>query len=279
MKEKIINNNYDYNYSYNDNRKNIKITKLVMPKIAKLISFVFDGSVLALPIFLSIYFNDRNKLLENLPSLLITIFSLAIIPYSLIVLLYKLKKISDLHIPKRRERILPLIIINVIVIAGFISLNFVPATLLLKTTYEVYIFTLIILSLISIFWKISFHTSYATLFAVIFITIYGKWGLFALILIPIMIWARTILKRHTLSQATSGVLITFSISLTVFMINNFPTFKYLNSFLNSLILSPTKYLISLIFINEINFLFLTFILIILLILYKLQLSKNYFYKI
>ena len=122
---------------------------------------------------------------------------------------------------KRKERIIPLIFINLSVIAGFLILLFMQSTRLFSTIYMIYLIVLVVLSIITIFWKISFHTSYVTIFSIVFVTIYGKWALFTIILIPLMIWARVELKRHTWAQTISGVIITGLISIAVLHLKGF----------------------------------------------------------
>jgi hypothetical protein len=260
-------------YKLNKNRFSIKNT-------AKLVSFVFDGSVLALPIFLSVYLTETGMLLHTLPSFLISIFFLALIPYMLILILYKCGKICDLHMPRRKERIIPLIFINTIAVSGFFLLWLVPATFLLKTVYTIYIAGLITLSIISLFWKISFHTSYVTIFAIVFLAVYGKWGLFALLLIPLMIWARTELKRHTMAQTVGGVTVTFTVSFIILSINGF-TFNDHPAFseISALIMPAYKYINTVIFPGRINAVLIMLLLIILLSAYKTRLSASLRYSV
>ncbi len=251
----------------------------MIKKAAKLVSFVFDGSVLALPIFLSVYFAEigTGKLLKTLPSFIISIVSLALIPYTLILCLYKCGIISDLHMPNRKERILPLIFTNSIVIMGYLLLKLVDVTLLLKTVYTIYVLGLMVLTIISIFWKISFHTSYVTIFAIVFITVYGKWGLFALLLIPLMVWARIELKRHTIAQAVAGVSTTFSISFAILSFNGF-TFNAHPKFfeIKVLFIPAYKYINTLISLIKIDSALLFILVIIVLIhMYKKQFLTNF----
>lgn len=190
-------------------------------EIAKFISFLFDGSVLCIPILLSVFFAEKGEIIKKLPSFSVFFIFLILIPYSFILYLYKRKKIHDLYMLKRKERIIPLIFINLSVITGFLILLFMQSTRLFSTIYMIYLIGLVVLSIITIYWKISFHTSYVTIFSIVFVTIYGKWALFTIILIPLMIWARVELKRHTWAQTISGVIITGLISIAVLYLKGF----------------------------------------------------------
>ena len=189
-------------------------------KLAKLISFILDGSVLALPIFLSVFFMSGENILLRWPSLLISLMFLAIIPYSFILILYRKGKICDIHMPKRKERILPLLFINLSVFTGFTIMFFINPNGLFYSLYLVYLIGLPLLSIITVFWKISFHTSYVTIFSFALVAVYGKWAALSALLIPVIIWARVELKRHTIAQAFSGVMVTSIAAFIAFSLNN-----------------------------------------------------------
>jgi len=55
-----------------------------------------------------------------------------------------------------------------------------------------------------------------TLFAVIFLYIYGAAAIPALFLIPLVCWARVVMKRHTVSQVMGGTFLTGGISSALF---------------------------------------------------------------
>jgi hypothetical protein len=186
-------------------------------KFAQAISYIFDGSVLALPIFIAvIFFNNKNRSISDvLLNFLITSFFIAFIPYLFIFFLYKSKRISDLQMPKRKERYIPLMIINLSVITGFCVLLFSSPAKLLLTVYSIYLLCLPVISIITFFWKISFHSSYITLFSIIYLIVFGKWAVFTLVLIPLVGWSRIKLKKHTLAQVLVGVVVTAITSLSI----------------------------------------------------------------
>jgi hypothetical protein len=195
-------------------------------RFAKIVSYVFDGSVLVLPVFFAICFYDKQNLVKIIPSFLTAIIFIAIIPYVAILLLYKSRKVSDLQIPKRKERLFPLLIINVCIVAGFFVLVYMRPEKLLLNVYMIYFLSLLSLSLITLFWKISFHASYITLFSIIYLIVFGKWAMLTMPLIPLVGWSRIKLKKHTLAQVLGGITVIGTISLTVFYITGYFTMDY-----------------------------------------------------
>ena len=179
---------------------------------------MFDGSVLVLPVFLAVCFYGKQNPAAIIPSFLIAIIFTAIIPYMAILLLYKTGKVSDLQIPKRKERLFPLLVVNICVIAGFFALIYMQPEKLLLSVYMIYLLVLPAISLITLFWKISFHASYITLFSIVYLVVFGKWAMLTILLIPLVGWSRIKLKRHTIAQVLGGIAVIGIISLTVFYI-------------------------------------------------------------
>lgn len=68
------------------------------------------------------------------------------------------------------------------------------------------------MGLVTLWWKISFHASYVTLFSVIFIYVYGIAALPVLVLVPAVAWARVVMNRHTVAQVAAGTLVTGGLS-------------------------------------------------------------------
>lgn len=201
--------------------KNFKILKF-----AKTISYTFDGSVLVLPVFLATCFYRRQNPAAIVPSFLTAIVFTALLPYMTVLLLYKAGKISNLQIPKRKERLFPLLIINICVIIGFFVLIYAQPEKLLLSVYTIYLLALPVISLITLFWKISFHASYITLFSIVYLIVLGKWAILTIPLIPLVGWSRIKLKKHTLSQVLGGIAVIGAISLIVFYLTGYLTTNY-----------------------------------------------------
>lgn len=184
-------------------------------KSAKIISFLFDGSVLVFPIFLTICFHTQDNISKGVVCFLISIFFTSILPYSFIVFLYKKGVINDLHLPRRKDRVLPIIVSLLSLLTGYLFLDMAAGSFfLIRHIFFIYIINLAIIGLITIWWKISFHASYVALFSVIFLYIYGTAALPALLLIPLIGWARVVMKRHTISQVIAGTFLTGTLSAT-----------------------------------------------------------------
>lgn len=224
-------------------KKNKTRSNLKAAGIARIVSYVFDGSVLATPVFAATCFYNQENAKAAFPSFMTATVFAALIPYFFILFLYRKGKISDLQIPSRKERLLPLLIINLSVIAGFFILIYLKPERLLVSVYAVYLLGLPAVSLVTLFWKISFHATYITLFSFVYLIVFGKWAIFTLLFIPLVGWSRIKLKRHTTAQVIAGISVIAIISLTVFYITGFLTTNYWAvSEITSLFKSSSSYL-------------------------------------
>jgi len=165
---------------------------------ARILSYLLDGSVLVLPIFLTACFYGQKDIRAGAISFIISIFFASLLPYSFIVFLYKKGVIDDLHMPKRKDRMLPIIVSLSSLIAGYACLEIIDSPVMVKNIFILYIFNLTVMGLVTLWWKISFHASYVTLFSVIFIYVYGIAALPVLVLVPAVAWARGALSAFLL---------------------------------------------------------------------------------
>jgi membrane-associated phospholipid phosphatase len=195
-------------------------------RFAKVISYMFDGSALVLPMFFAACFYKQENFMKMLPSFIVSSLFAAFIPYFFILFLYKFRKLNDLHIPKRKQRMLPLLVVNVSVFAGLPFLLLTDPSKMMRSVYTIYMIGLPVVTLITLFWKISFHSSFITMFSIVSLIIFGGWAVFTILLIPLVGWARLKLKRHTPVQVFCGGALTGVIALSVFYYAGYLSSQY-----------------------------------------------------
>ncbi len=186
--------------------------------VAQLVSFVL-GPFIWIPLLLIIFVLKTNLPSNQINLLLPLLLILQVFfPLLYIMIAYKLKKISDLDLSKREERIIPII---VIFICLFISLQIVKSfdsTIL----YRLYLFSILVLAVngfVTIFWKISFHMGINIVGSLLVNFLY-HWQLPMLYFtIPLVYWSRLKLKRHTHAQL-----------IVAFILNGVIVFLFLKGF-------------------------------------------------
>lgn len=132
----------------------------------------------------------------------------SIMPFIFVVFLYKKKVINDLHVPRREDRLKPLFISNLSYLIAFFVFYILKAPVYLRALFFTSFITTFLLTVITYFWKISFHTSWITFTSITYYIFFGKWTLFLMLLIPLVAWARIKIKRHTIAQVIAGSLLT-----------------------------------------------------------------------
>ena len=177
-------------------------------KFAKVISYIFDGSYISIPAYFILNFFMLETYKEILIWTFLCILFGSLIPFVFILILYKKKKINDLHVPKREERIKPTLVTLVSYMLGFFVFYIFNSPVYLRAVFFGSFLTALVLTLITYFWKISFHTSWITFFCITYYVIFGKWMIPLAVFIPLVAWARVKIKRHTIAQVICGSAVT-----------------------------------------------------------------------
>jgi len=173
-------------------------------KWAKIISFVFDGSFISIPIFIIICMIIVENVMMALTWALLCLLFGMVLPFLYIFFLYRKNKIYDIHIPEKSNRMKPLLFTLFSYATGLVVLYILDAPIFLKAIFILTIVSTSILTAITYYWKISLHASWITFVVITFNVLLGPWMLLLLPLIPIIGWARVKARRHTTPQVILG---------------------------------------------------------------------------
>ncbi|MBU4483018.1 MAG: hypothetical protein KKG62_02825 [Actinobacteria bacterium] len=196
-----------------------------MNKFAKALSYIFDGTIISIPILIIICLVLVDNTTRALGWAVLCLTFAMIIPYLYIRILIRKKVLDDLHISNKEDRIKPLIITIISNTVGFSILYILKAPLFLKAMFLIVIISTIIFGIITYFWKVSAHTAWITFMVITFNILFGKWMLFLLPLIPMVGWARVKIKRHSVKQVISGSIISFITTFFVYLRYGFFNFS------------------------------------------------------
>ncbi|MBU2563709.1 MAG: hypothetical protein KJ568_04590 [Actinobacteria bacterium] len=202
-----------------------RILRKVMNKFAKALSYIFDGTIISIPILIIICLVLVDNTTRALGWAVLCLTFAMIIPYLYIRILIRKKVLDDLHISNKEGRIKLLIITIISNIIGFSILYILKAPLFLEAMFLIVIISTIIFGIITYFWKVSAHTAWITFMVITFNILFGKWMLFLLPLIPMVGWARVKIKRHTVKQVISGSIISFITTFFVYLRYGFFNFS------------------------------------------------------
>lgn len=171
--------------------------------LAKAISLVCSPLVWVIVFLLSAYY----KGLFQYNDMTLAVFAGAILfPLVIFFALYAAKKISDFDITKRQERYGILVVVNA---SAALLLYFLYSQHLAQLFYftKTIVVVTAISTLITFFYKISFHMTFAFTFAILLNALFGfrLWLLY--LTIPAVFWSRWHLKKHTAMQMLLALLV------------------------------------------------------------------------
>lgn len=178
------------------------MTKIWKERIAKFLSRPVTVFLFLLTAILFI----SNTPISNQYLLSISLLSF-VVPILILLLFKKLNLISDINATKREERPRLYLTMSIPLLIS-LFLSFKTGNTELVTIFLVTAITFFFSILVTLFWKISYHMIFNTLF--IFIILYISKDPIYLLLLPILPaigWSRLERDRHTLLQVIAGVIL------------------------------------------------------------------------
>jgi membrane-associated phospholipid phosphatase len=185
-------------------------------RIANLTSNLFSPFWIGLVLILLVLFQAADSLSEGIKWSLILTF-ISILPLWLFVLYLVRRHRLDhafANVRQQRTRIYGLAVI----LAGVscIILLSLGAPLILLALFTAGFLATVIFMCINLWWKISLHTAFITAAVMLLFILYGFMSMAAIVLIPLVAWARIELGHHSLAQVVTGSLSATSILVVVF---------------------------------------------------------------
>lgn len=185
----------DSNFQYTDKRKS---------KISSFISNITRAPLISIPTFIIINF----FLLDSVDFLKITticIFFAAILPVTVLIITKK----SGIDLSMRINRNYPFIIAITSYLIGTVILLLVNAPLITTILMFCYFSNTLIMFLINLHWKISVHAMGVSGPTTVLIFVFGYLGSILGLILPVVMWSRMYLKKHTISQVIMGAFLGF----------------------------------------------------------------------
>lgn len=141
-----------------------------------------------------------------------------IAPLVYLIALMRAGEVSDFHMRDRLERVKPMRAILLFFFLSWLIFLASGAPLLFQVLALVGTLQSAVMYLITLRWKISGHGAGAAGFSVFLWGLYGTAAAPALLLIPIVIWARLSLERHDLPQSLAGAALGAGTMLVAFVL-------------------------------------------------------------
>ena len=165
---------------------------------AKFISMVAHPPVISIPTFIILNYFLAGPDQFIVPTIISIIFG-ALIPISTSLILIK-KMHTDLDITDRTKRTVPLIFAICSYLLGFLMLLWYGAPDIVSVLMLIYGTNTLLILIINFYWKISIHAMGIAGPTAAFIFTFGPLGIIVGLIIPLVMWIRLKLKKHTLPK-------------------------------------------------------------------------------
>lgn len=175
-------------------------------RFARQVSNILSPAAVSVPLVLSVAFYRASSVLSALVYTVITLFFLSLGPFGYICLGVRLGKLSDVDVSKRSERVGPFIFGLLSIALGWFALIRLHGPDALITVLAITALSGLVMMGITLWWKISLHTSSLAGAVTILTMLYGVLMLPLFALVVLVSWSRVVLRRHTLAQTIAGSL-------------------------------------------------------------------------
>lgn len=146
----------------------------------------------------------------------IAVLTGAVLPFLIVYALWRKHRLTDIHVRLRGQRTVPFMAALVSGSAGMALLYAVQAPVELVALAAVYLANGLILTLISLRWKISVHAAVFTAGVMSLWALGYMPALWALALLPLVMWARVRRRRHTWLQGLVPVALSLAVTPVVY---------------------------------------------------------------
>ncbi len=174
-------------------------------RIAELVSAATRLPLLAVPLFLVV-----GAASAGAAGLLWALLCISLTSgFSLLYLAYLVRsgRVRDAGKIPQSERVGPLRAVAALHVAAFLVVTLLDAPATLRAVLLSYALATTLFALISPKINLSLHAAGVSGTAVCFLFVFGAWALPAIVLVPLVCWARTTLGRHTPAELSLGVLV------------------------------------------------------------------------
>lgn len=190
--------------------RNLIISDSLKKNLAEFVSTAAYAPVISIPAFAIINYYLLSFDDFIIVTLLCVIFA-GILPILLVLYWIESKKSNGkkiaIDIPVREERNFPLVMVIFSYLVGVIALYLINAPLITTVLMFCYFSNTLLVFFINLRWKISIHAMGVAGPITALIYVFGPIGSVFGVIIPLVMWSRVYLGRHTYFQVISGVLL------------------------------------------------------------------------
>lgn len=183
--------------------------------IARWVSHVISPHVVGVVILSLMSYQYSTNPWETVAWLAVLVPLIVAPPLAYVLWLVHKGSLEDIYMPRRETRMRPLAVMLgwLLVCLGLVEYWNTPP--IVQVILMISIVLMGVLSLVTLFWKISFHGATISAAATAVVMVVGSWTWPVMLLVPLVGWSRIRLLRHTPGQVIFGSLVGATIALIV----------------------------------------------------------------
>ena len=125
---------------------------------------------------------------------------------------------TDHHLREREQRTVPLGLAALSVATGVVVLLVAGAPREISALQVAVLVTVAVATGITLVWKVSFHTAVVAAAASVLTLLGGPWWALSWVAVPVVGWARLVLRAHTLAQVAAGLAVGACVTTAVLLV-------------------------------------------------------------
>ena len=185
-------------------------------RIANLTSSILNPFLVSLIAIFLLSFESTPSAIDALKWVLVLV-AIGILPLFFAgIYLVRRGSLDSIFTSVRRQRTKLYLAAIVCAGVGYGVLLALKAPLMLEAAFATGLSAMVIFMGINLWWKMSLHTAFTAGLVTILIFVYGWIAAIAIVLVPMVAWARVELKYHSVAQAVAGALLAALIVIVAF---------------------------------------------------------------
>jgi membrane-associated phospholipid phosphatase len=193
-------------------------SRTVSQHLAHVISEISNPLFIALPTFFVIALMTAPNLLHAILWWIIAVLGISVAPFLFIMQGVRKGKLTDHHVSKREQRLVPLVFGLVCMVLSFVFLYLFRASPVLIATVVAVIVACVISLIVTKYWKISLHLVGMAGAVTVFVILFGPRLLVLSPLVLLIGWARWQVRAHTIYQAIAGTILAVVVTVATFFL-------------------------------------------------------------
>lgn len=185
-------------------------------RVATLVTDVLAPAYLVITLLIAVGGSTGSSVATGIGWGFLAALFCGVIPFGFILIGVRRGRLTDQHVGRREQRIVPLGFAVASVIVGLIALWVLDAPRDLIALVVAMLAGLIVTISVTVKWKVSVHTAVAAGTVVILCLVFGWICLLAAPIVVAIAWSRVTLRDHTLAQVTVGAILGGAVAATVF---------------------------------------------------------------